>query len=59
MRLRGIPGSANKAQARHASAARTERDTPPRLPPVAIERAAGARWDAEGGQLPEAAKKAS
>jgi hypothetical protein len=58
VRLRGIPGSANKAQAAHASAARSKKDAP-RLPPVAIDKAAGASWDAEGGQLPEAAKKAT
>jgi hypothetical protein len=56
VKLRGIPGSANKAQAAHATASR-KRDGAPRLPPAPIDKAAGARWDAEGGQLPEAAKK--
>lgn len=58
MRLRGIPGSANQAQAAHASRARAKREVAPRLPPVKIDKAAAESWEAEGGQLPEPGRKA-
>ena len=59
MRLRGIPGSGNVAQAAHDSAARARREGAATVPAATIEKASGASRDAEGGKVPETAKKGS
>ena len=63
LRVRGIPGGANMAQAAHASASiaarKSRRDAAARVAPTTVGKAAGERCDGEPGQPPRPAGKAA